>query len=408
MTGSTTSPAGPVTPPTVLDALRASPAGPVLDLPLPALPAPVLPEPGLPAVDAESIVELLESVPVPALPELDAMVRPLIELGAMFGTGILESLDPASVLHQASRLLDTATALGRSALHALAESWEGATAEEAADHAVRAKQAAVELADRGDRIGEVTRAATASVRRGNVELTGIAQSFVATAVATAPALATPPGQAALLASAAQHLRAALVVVARTRGELAVHTAAMSTLTAPVPVPAPVGTAAGTPQVHTIATAATDVAASTAAPFTPAGTHAATLPSSYAPTVPTAHTNAITASAGVGAGVAGTLPTGVSGHGAAGAGSGTTSLPAAAPLPTGPASRGDMLPTGGAASTGRAPAGAGMIPATPARAPEDEERRSPARVLGVAAAGTAVVGDLPLVVPAVIGAGCEDR
>ncbi len=45
--------------------------------------------------------------------------------------------------------------LGRSALHALPESWEGVTADEAAGHGVRAQQSALELADRGDRIGDV-------------------------------------------------------------------------------------------------------------------------------------------------------------------------------------------------------------------------------------------------------------
>ncbi|SUE13795.1 NlpC/P60 family protein [Rhodococcus gordoniae] len=397
--------AAPVTSPTVLDALRASPIGPVLDAPIPVPPQPVLPEPGLPVLDANTIVELLESIPVPVLPDLEVIVRPLTELGSMFGTGILDSLDPTAILHQGSRLLETATTLGRSALHALPESWEGATADEATGHGVRAQQSALELADRGDRIGDVTRAATASVERGNVELTGIAQSFVATAVAAAPALVTPPGQAALLASAAQHLQAALAVVARTRGELAVHTAAMTPLTAPVPVPAPVAVA-GVHEMRTIATAATDVASSAAAPFTAAAAHAPTAPTAYASTVPTAHTAVPTVGAAV-AGSAGTVSAGVfAGHGSAGTAFGTASVPAATPLPTGAgagAGAGGGSPaTTGTTPGGRTPSTGGMVPATSGRGSEDEEHRSPARLLSAASVSTEVVGELPLVVPAVIG------
>ncbi|KHJ71185.1 MULTISPECIES: hypothetical protein [Rhodococcus] len=400
MQGSVIDTATPAASPTVLDALRASPIGPVLDAPLPVLPEPVLPEPGLPVLEANSIVELLESIPVPVLPDLETIVRPLTELCSMFGTGILDSLDPSAILQQGSRLLETATMLGRSALHALPESWEGATADEAAGHGVRAQQSALELADRGDRIGDVTRAATATVERGNIELTGIAQSFVTTAMAAAPALATPPGQAALLASAAQHLQAALAVVARTRGELTVHTAAMTALTTPIPVPAPVAVA-GVQEMRTVATAATDVASSVAAPFT-AAAHAATTPTAYAATAPTAHAAVPTVGAAV-AGSAGTVSAGVvTGHGTAGAAFGTAGVPAAAPIPTAPGSGGSAQATTGASAMGRAPSTGGMVPATSARGSDDEEHRSPTRLLSAAAEGTEVVGELPLVVPAVIG------
>ncbi|MEU5840559.1 hypothetical protein [Rhodococcus sp. NPDC047139] len=393
--------AAPATSPTVLDALRASPIGPVLDAPLPALPEPVLLEPGLSPPEPNSIVELLESIPVPALPDLDAIVRPLTELGAMFGTGVLDSLDPAAFLHQGSRLLDAATALGRSALHALPECWEGATADEAAGHGVRAQQATVELAERGDRIGDVTRAATASVERGNVELTGIAQSFITSAVAAAPALATPPGQAALLASAAQHLQAALAVVARTRGELAVHTAAMTALTTPVPIPPPVASA-GAHEVRTLTGAATEVASSAAAPFTTAAP-ATTVPTAYAATVPTAHAATI-ATSGVGVtAAAGTVSAGVTvGHAAAGSALGATPLLGTAPISAVSSSGGGSPATPAAAPAGRPSATGGMIPAMPTRGAVDDEHRSPTRLLSAAGVGTEVVGELPLVVPAVIG------
>ncbi|MHC3368169.1 hypothetical protein ACYAFX_12910 [Rhodococcus aetherivorans] len=167
------------------------------------------------------------------------MLRPLRDLGDLFGTGIVDALDPSAVLQQSSRMLDGAASLARTALHALPDSWAGAPAEAALDKGRQAQVSAVELSERGDEIGAVTRAATASVERGNVELGGIAQSFLAFATATAPVALTPPGQIALLTSAAEHVSAALAVVARTRGELLGYTTAMNALAAPIAVPAPV-------------------------------------------------------------------------------------------------------------------------------------------------------------------------
>ncbi|MEE2031946.1 hypothetical protein, partial [Rhodococcus chondri] len=273
-------PASTETSPTVLDALRASPVGPVLDMPLPLdVPLPTLPLPTPPA--SNPVTELLQSIPVPTLPDLDRLLRPLTDLGAMFGTGIVEALDPAAILGQSSRLLDTAGALGRSALDALPDSWEGETAEVAAEHGRRARVAAGELSDRGDRIGEITRAATASVERGNIELTGIAQSFVAFLTAAAPVSMTPPGQAAVVAAAVEHTQAALAVVARTRGELTGHTTAMHALTAPIPVPPPIaGARAPRPDPGALTGATADAASALAS----------SLPASPSPasTVPTAH------------------------------------------------------------------------------------------------------------------------
>lgn len=394
----------PVPATTVLDALRASPAGPVLDAPLPVFigsdKAALPPLPQLP--DSNAITELLQSIPVPALPEIDQLVRPLTELGSMFGTGIVDALDPAALLQQGSRMLDTAMSLGRSALHALPESWEGPTAESATTYGLHARQSTVELADRGDRIGEVTRAATATVERGNVELTGIAHSFVAVAVAAVPVAMTPPGQAALIASALEHLHAALAVVARTRGELVVHTGAMTALTTPVPVPAPVASAL--PDPRAIVTAATD----TASGFTHAATagsravttgFAETSPTSYAPTVPTGYSAAGTMpSASVGSGVPGGFsgagtsygPTAVGAGGFVGAAVPPSGTPGTAPAATGNTGRGPM-PIG-------APAGA-------TRGTDDERRTSPG-FLTAAGTGTDVVGELPLVTPAVIG-GIDD-
>ena len=402
--------APPPTSPTMLDALRASPAGPVLDAPLPVISGPTVFSGQFPPLpDANAITELLQSIPVPVMPEIQELLRPLTELGSLFGTGIVDALDPTAVLHQASRLLESATALGRSALHALPDSWEGATAEAAADHGVRARQATVELADRGDRIGDVTRAATATVERGNVELTGIASSFVSIAVAAAPAAITPVGQAVLLASAVEHLQAALAVVARTRGELTVHTGTMSALTTPVPVPAPVATALTDPRVlsgvTTEAVSTVTGAVSTLAGSAAPGREASTSPASYAPTTPGAHPLAQTMpSAAAGGGISSSFAApAATGHGLSGLD--RTGLHSALPVSAVP-STGAGVPgtagTGTPGTAGRGPALGALPVGAGARQDDDGSHRSTPGFLVAAATSTDVVGDLPLVTPAVIG------
>ncbi|TCN58098.1 hypothetical protein EV641_101194 [Rhodococcus sp. SMB37] len=390
--------------PTVLDALRASPVAPVLDMPLP--PAPELPAFVPPATPGpEAVEELLQSIPVPTLPELDELLRPIVELGNMFGTGVCETLDPSTILQQGSRLLDGAASLGRSALSALPESWEGSAADMTADHSTRAQLASYELSERGNLIGQVTRAATATVERGNIELTGIAQSFIASAVATAPVAMTPPGQAALIASAVEHVSSALAVVARTRGELTGHTVAMNALTPPIPVPAPTMTSMPLDP---------GVLASTVSGTVPhiggvfsgaAGEPISTLPTSTAPTgaaatMATSVTSGVGA-AGLGAGSMGTAyGSAVGSYGAANAGA--TAIPSAgAPLAMAPPSG-----TGAAGSTGtgttRGPV-LGGAPVAAANRTEDTAHRSSRGILVTSGTSSEVVGELPFVTPAVIGA-----
>jgi len=390
-----------VTAPTVLDALQASPVGPVLDMPLP--PAPTLPTVGLPAApDPGMIDELLRSIPVPVLPEIDELVRPIAELGDMFGTGICEALDPAAILQQGSRLVDGAASLGRTALDALPDSWQSEAAESSADHVRRAQVAAVELSERGDLIGAVTRAATATVERGNIELTGIAQSFVASAIASAPVALTPPGQAAILASAVEHLGSALAVVARTRGELSGHTVAMNALSSPIPVPAPAVTS--TPiDPASLAGSVTDVAGGLKDAFAGTGgtsaMPAATQPGAHgaAPTVATSvlPAGAGTLTAGGFAGTAAGYPS-VSGGSTPGPGG----VPGAAAVP--------IAPTAGTTAAGTVAAGSrtpmvGAGPLASAARTDDPERRGVPDFLVTPGNRNEIVGDLPLVTPAVIGA-----
>lgn len=397
----------PVASPTVLDALRASPAGPVLDLPLPA--PPPAPPTWLPEPELDAITEVLQSLPVPAVPGIDEMLRPLRDLGDLFGTGIVDALDPSAVLQQSSRMLDGAASLARTALHALPDSWAGAPAEAALDKGRQAQVTAVELSERGDEIGAVTRAATASVERGNVELGGIAQSFLAFATATAPVALTPPGQIALLTSAAEHVSAALAVVARTRGELLGYTTAMNALAAPIAVPAPVA-APGLPAPADVAAAATGAVDTVAGAVgvsdgLPAQTHAAAFgggtvtagPTMTAATAPVS-TGAVALGAGsaVAPGAGGAVALGAGGAVALGtAGGGLAGTPSGPRPPT-------SAPVTAAAAAARHPLPA-AVPGT-GRADEDAPRRARPTILVTAANTTAVIGEVPPATAPVIGAG----
>ncbi|MFD0454459.1 hypothetical protein ACFQZK_30415 [Rhodococcus aetherivorans] len=343
------------------------------------------------------------------MPGIDEMLRPLRDLGDLFGTGIVDALDPSAVLQQSSRMLDGAASLARTALHALPDSWEGAPAEAALDKGRQAQVTAVELSERGDEIGAVTRAATASVERGNVELGGIAQSFLAFATATAPVALTPPGQIALLTSAAEHVSAALAVVARTRGELLGYTTAMNALAAPIAVPAPVA-APGLPAADDVAAAATGAVDTVAGAVgvsddLPAQTHAAAFgggtvtagPTMTAATAPVS-TGAVAPGAGgaVAPGAGSAVALGAGGAVALGtAGGGLTGTPSGPRPPT-------SAPVTAAAAAARHPLPA-AVPGT-GRADEDAPRRARPTILVTAANTTAVIGEVPPATAPVIGAG----
>lgn len=401
-----TGPGTPETIPTVLDALRASPIGPVLDMPLPAPAVPPPPaDPG-----AGSIVELLQSIPIPQLPGLDQLLTPLTDLGGLFGTGILDAVDPAAILRQSSRFLDTAASIGRSAVDVLPDAWEGVPAESAIDHGRRAQACALELSARGDHIGQLTRAATATVERGNIELSGIARSFVAVASAAAPVALTPPGQALLISAAAEHLQAALAVVSRSRGELSMHTAAMNTLTTPVPVPPPIAPD-GLPDAGKVASVASEAVKSLASDraSTPGtmfgGSGDGLVPTRAAAAAPTV------ASAGGSGAMASPAGFGGVGVGGSGLGGGTGAIPAASALGLVPGP-GAASPATGAAAPLAATPGRGMYGGVPSsgtsRADDRPEHRGTPGFLVSAANSTEVVGELPKVVPSVIGGSEDDR
>lgn len=180
--------------------------------------------------------------------DINLLAKPILDLLASFGTGVLASGGPGDSLRAASTAVDQVHALGRSGINQVNTAWDGTGADAATSKALRVQTSAATISDRGNEMATVMGLAAAHVETGNKDLTAIAQSFVNTAAAAAPALATPAGLSLLVGSAIDHLGQALGVVGRVQTELQTHTASMNELTPPPPTPtaanaAPVSTQA---------------------------------------------------------------------------------------------------------------------------------------------------------------------
>ncbi|WP_128646944.1 hypothetical protein [Rhodococcus sp. BS-15] len=171
---------------------------------------------------------------------IDLLARPIVDLLGAFGNGALPTGGPADVLRVSSAAIEAAQGIGRVAITELAANWNGDAADAAIRYAENAHTSALALADHADDIAAVVDQACRDTNQGFLELQSIVQSFVGIALSAGPIIATPPGQTMLITAAIEHLERALVVVARVRGELAVHTARVGELAAPPTVPAPRG------------------------------------------------------------------------------------------------------------------------------------------------------------------------
>ncbi|MGW5386485.1 hypothetical protein [Nocardia sp. NPDC003963] len=219
----------------VLDLLQRSAIGPALDRPV----EDVLMQMGLPGLpDLSMLPSAPELPPLPAL-DLSLLAKPLTDLAATFGTGQLPAtqpeVDPAQVFNQASSVVQTALTLGSSSLQAALALWQGIGATAAADkNAQAATDGAAISAQSAETSAQVT-SASESVFRGGTAMSIIIGRYLTSLTAAAPLLVTPAGQTFVLALSAEALAEATAVVAETRGELAVHSAAMTQTGQKVPV-----------------------------------------------------------------------------------------------------------------------------------------------------------------------------
>ncbi|MET8775538.1 C40 family peptidase [Nocardia sp. NPDC004654] len=162
--------------------------------------------------------------------DVNLLVKPLLDLLGSFGTGVLPSGGPADSLTSTSTALDQLHQLGRNSINQMNTAWDGVAADAATAKALRVQTSAANISDRGNEMATVVDQAATEVETGQKDLNGIVQSFVNTATALGPTITTPPGFAALVGTAIDHLNQGLGVVGRVRNELDTHTATMSQLT----------------------------------------------------------------------------------------------------------------------------------------------------------------------------------
>ncbi|MFI1915036.1 hypothetical protein [Nocardia sp. NPDC020380] len=217
---------------TVADTLRdtdfapllASPVGDVLQhLGLPALPQ-LPPTPPLP-----------ELPPLPTL-DLTALTKPLTDLAASFGTGTVGQ-DATNALQGVSTALQQVMSIA-STFASLASQWQGSGSDSAAEKSTAAQSNAVELGAQNVGQKAVLGGAATTVGTGAALMSAIIAKFVTGVTVSAPFLVTPPGQAFLLSLASETAAEATSVVAKTRAELTVHSAKMTTVGQKVKVTAP--------------------------------------------------------------------------------------------------------------------------------------------------------------------------
>ncbi|WP_306360368.1 hypothetical protein [Nocardia sp. CC227C] len=222
----------------------------------------VLQEMGLPGLpDLTAMPPLPDMPPLPLL-DLSGLLQPITNLASSFGTGVLPSaapapttdgsgapvgeagaepqntaapVDPAQLLSQVSTGIQTVMQLGTSVLQAVMSLWQGMGANAAADKSAQAGKDTAAVASQSAATSAGVVAASGTVFRGATQMSAIMAKYMASLAAAGPFIATPPGQAFVLAATTETLAEALTVVGITRAELTAHSAEMSATGQKVPV-----------------------------------------------------------------------------------------------------------------------------------------------------------------------------
>ncbi|MBF4996788.1 hypothetical protein IRT45_06420 [Nocardia sp. BSTN01] len=177
----------------------------------------------LPPMPADPVAALMSGMALPALPGIDVLFKPFLDLLSSFGTGVMGALNPADLLSQSSQVIQSAMQIGMGAMKSVEQVWQGQSATSAQTAGQQVQAHGEDASQRGFDISKLTDEAAAVVQRGNVQLTQVVQSFATQAGALAPVAFTPPGQATLIAAATEHLGQAVTIVNATRGELGGYT-----------------------------------------------------------------------------------------------------------------------------------------------------------------------------------------
>ncbi|MBU3065196.1 hypothetical protein KO481_27175 [Nocardia sp. NEAU-G5] len=229
--------------PTVLDALRHTPAAPLADQPV----AQVLAGMGLPALPQAPALPPLPGLP--ALPPLDttALLKPITDLFGGFGAGTLAgsgSLNPQSLLQNVMQAAETAVQWAQQGVQLLG-SMQGNGVSAATASGIAAQGSSAAVATQAGQIHTTLGVASVTVATGAAEMAAVAARFLTTAMLLGPALVTPPGQAALLATALEAGTEATAITARTKCQLAAHSATMTEAGTALPIQGGADTAGAT-------------------------------------------------------------------------------------------------------------------------------------------------------------------
>ncbi|GAB2641640.1 hypothetical protein GCM10027169_07220 [Gordonia jinhuaensis] len=221
--------------PTVQDLLDHSPIAPLLNMPVPD----VLAHLGLPPLpQMPSLPPLPHMPPLPQI-DLTALIKPLTDLLAGFGSGSMADapFDPTQLFDGIFQTLQSMMSLGTQAISALEPFWSGPAFGNTMAKGLEAHQNGGQTGGQSADISVQVQAAMAVVAKGVALLEGVIGKFLSIAGAILPMIVTPPGQFAMMTLATDSIAEGTAVVAATRAELAVHTGSMMATAEPVLVTA---------------------------------------------------------------------------------------------------------------------------------------------------------------------------
>ncbi|MEU8896852.1 hypothetical protein AB0C65_13420 [Nocardia sp. NPDC048505] len=237
----------------VLDMLRQSALGPMLDRPVNS----VLQDMGLPQLPEIPLLPPMPGLPPLPVIDLSLLAKPLTDLAATFGTGQFPAaapastenpsadpaaapaaapvVDPTEVLSQVSSVVSTVVQLGSTALTMAMQLWQSQAASAAEEKGAEAQKDGGKIATQAAQESAGVANAATSVFIGGATMAAIIAKYMAQVAASAPFLSLPGGQAFLVASTIETMAEATATVAKTRGEMTVHSAEMTATGQKVPV-----------------------------------------------------------------------------------------------------------------------------------------------------------------------------
>ncbi|MBJ7291455.1 hypothetical protein [Williamsia sp.] len=229
----------------IIEMLRHSPLGPIIDTPVKdvlksiGVPPPPGPPPPMPPAPT-----------IPPLPALDvtSLFKPLTDLIGSFGSGNLagQGFDPTSLLTGLSQVIQSAMGVATGAMSAADGGWSGQAATTNAAKSATAAGEGTQVSAKADNIASSTVDGAAIVSKGNAEMVAVITKFSATAAAAMPFIWSPPGQVAMLTAAADALAEATTVVTTTMAELTPETLRQNVNATQIPItgaptsPVPIG------------------------------------------------------------------------------------------------------------------------------------------------------------------------